>query len=205
MFQILKLVMSKYACLFLFTTFTLSAVAQCRYNSIMYERDSKMLYLETTPITLDIYETPFNGRLIEAILKRNGNRYTIEFEITRDSSTQNLKPSCFEKGDRVSLSLSDNSIVGLTKTDEKMCGVKFINEDNGFVSVTDYMKVVLTQDSYEKLKKHEVVLMKFFSKDFDKTIVLKSELEQIINDKVKITNPNRFFLDNIECLTNPDF
>jgi hypothetical protein len=152
-----------------------------------------------------MYETPFNGRLILATLIRNGDIYYIDFEITRDSSAQDLEPHCFERGDRVSFSLSDNSIISLTQTEERICGIKLEDKNQEFITVTDYIRVIVTQDAYEKLSKHEIILMKITGKEFNKTIVLKSELEESSENEVQITNPTRFFMDNIDCMVNPQF
>ncbi len=182
---------------------TFSLKAQCDYTNIGYDRDSKALYLKSMPITLELYETPFNGRLIQVFLVRNGNSYYLEFEITRDSASQDLQPVCFVKGDRVSFSLSNNTYISLSQIEDKICGVKFENSTNGFVTVTNYINVILTQDSFEKLLKNEVLLMKISSENYNKTFVLKNEMEELINNQMTITNPTRFFMDNIECLTNP--
>jgi hypothetical protein len=177
--------------------------AQCDYSSVSYDNSTKKSHLISLPITLDLYETPYNGRFIQVFLIREGNSFFMEFELTRDSSSQDLKPVCFEKGDRVSFSLSDNSFVNLMQTRDKICGVKFEDNKNGFVSVTNYINVVITQEAFEKLIKSKVLLIKISSKDYNETFVLKNEIEELVNNEVVVTKPGRFFMDNIKCLTNP--
>lgn len=179
--------------------------AQCEYSSIVLNNTTKSIFLKSNPITVDLYETPYTARLISATFIRNGDVYYIDFEITRDSSAQELEPYCFEKGDRVSFSLSDNSVLSLMQTEDRICGIKLDNEKNEFVTVTDYIRVIITQAAYDKLSKHRIILMKIKAKNYDKTIVLKSELEEVIEDEVVISNPTRFFMDNIECFVNPKF
>ncbi len=185
--------------------FTWSAFAQCDYDQIIYDDKSKTLLITSKAITLDIYETPYNGRLLTTKLSRSGNFYTMEFEITQDSSTQDLKPICFKSGDRVDFALSNNTNLSLMQTEDKICGVKFENTENGFTTVTNYIKVILTQDAFDKLSKNEVILIRIASKEFKEKFVIKNELEQVIGDEVMMTNPSRFFMDNIECLTKPQF
>lgn len=185
-------------------SFTLS-YAQCQYSDVRLNNSTKSLFLKSKPITVDLYETPFNGRLVLATFIRNGDVYYIDFEITRDSSAQDLEPHCFERGDRVSFALSDNSIVTLMQTEDKICGIKLEDKGEEFVTVTDYIRVIVNQDAYEKLSEHEIILMKIKGKTLDKNLVLKSELEEVINDEIYVSNPSRFFMDNIECMVNPKF
>jgi hypothetical protein len=163
---------------------------------------TKSLFLKLNPITIDLYETPFNGRLVLATLIRNGDVYYIDFEITRDSSAQDLQPHCFDKDDQVTLSLSDNSQIVLKHVQDRICGIK-MEQRNDFVSVTDYMRTIVTPDALKKLSEQEVILMEFKSNNFNKNIVLKSELEEYFEDEIYISNPTRFFIDYIDCLTNP--
>jgi hypothetical protein len=163
------------------------------------------MFIRSATITLDLYETPYNGRLIQAYLIRNGDSYFLELEITRDSASQDLKPICFKKGDRVSFSLSNHTNLTLIQTEDKICGIKTKNEKNDFVTVTNYIKVVITQDAYEKLSKNSAVLMRVSSKDYNETVVLKSEIEEITDDEITISNPSQFFIKNIKCLIEPDF
>lgn len=186
-------------CIVLFKT----ATGQCDYNSVLKNNSTKSLFLKLNPITIDIYETPFNGRLILATLIRNGDLYYIDFEITRDSSARELDPHCYEKGDSIELSLADNSTIVLNHVEDRICGVRLEQRDY-FISVTDYMRVILQPEDIDKLSDSEVILMAIKGSDFKKNIVLKSELEEYYDDGVYLSNPTRFFMDNIECLTNPD-
>ncbi len=186
-------------------TFSLLSYGQCEYSEMAYDNSTNQAYLKSLPITLDIYETPLNGRIILASLIRTGNQYFIEIEITKDSSTQDLEPICFEKGSRLSFSLKDGSIVSIPQVDEKICGVKFYDEDSGFTTISNFAKFVLTQNAFDTLIKSEIVLMKINSTDFEKTFVLKDELTQTQADSTMTTNPSRFFINNIECMTNPNF
>ncbi len=190
-------------CLLLLLVFSNVLNAQCEYSSVFMNNSTKSLFLKLNPVTIDIYETPFNGRLVLATLIRNGDVYYIDFEITRDSSTQDLVPHCFEEGDQVVFSLSDNSKITLNHIQDRICGVK-LEQNNDFVSVTDYMRIIVTREALEKLSKHEVILLEFKSRDFSKNVVLKSELEEYYDDEIYISKPTRFFIDNIECLTNPE-
>jgi hypothetical protein len=176
--------------------------AQCGYSSVFMNNSTKSLFLKLEPLTIDIYETPFNGRLILATLIRNGDLYYIDFEITRDSSAQELEPHCFDKDDSIILSLADNTEIELSHIRDRICGIK-LEQNDDFVSVTDYMRVIVTSEALEKLSENEVILIKFKGKEFDKTVVLKSELEELYEDDIVITNPTKFFKNNIDCLINP--
>jgi len=63
----------------------------------------------------------------------------------------------------------------------------------------------LTNTAFEELLKSEVLMIKILSEDYEETFVLKDELEVVKGEAVTITKPARFFIDNIECLTNPNF
>ena len=192
-----------FALLFLF--FISKVNAQCEYSEVMYDNTTNKAYIKSVPITLDIYETPFNGRIILASLIRTGDQYFIEIEITKDSSSQELEPICFEKGSRLSFSLKDNTIISLSQREEKICGVKFYDEKTGYTTVSNYARFIITQSSFEALIKSEIILMKITSENFEKTYVLKDEIEEFKNDETVVTNPSRFFIDNIKCMTNPKF
>ncbi len=192
----------KKICLLFIVAFHFTGIAQCDYSSIFKNNATKSLFLKLNPITVDIYETPFNGRLILATLIRNGDIYYIDFEITRDSSAQDLEPHCFENNDSVVMSLADNTKVTLKHIQERICGIKVENNDQ-FTSVTDYLRVIITPEDLKKLTEKEVILMEFKSSDFNKTVVLKSELEEFYDDEIYTSNPTRFFIDHIECLKNP--
>jgi len=188
--------------LLLLTAFFCKMNAQCEYSSVFMNNSTKSLFLKLEPVTIDIYETPFNGRLILATLIRNGDIYYIDFEITRDSSAQDLKPHCFDAGDSVVFSLSDNSEIELEHIQDRICGIKLERRDD-FVSVTDYLRVIVTPEAKEKLKENEIILIDFKTKSYDKKFVLKSELEEIFEDEVYYSNPTEFFSKNIDCLINP--
>jgi len=179
--------------------------SQCEYADIKYDKSTRLLFLKQFPITLDVYETPYNGRIILATMMRIGDNYTIDLEITTDSNAQELEPICFKRGSKLSFALKNNKIVTLLQKEEIICGIKQSERKNPFNTVSNYARFVLTQEAYDELKEEEIILMKVISEDYTKTFVLKSELEQVIDGKVVVTNPTRFFIDNIECLTNPKF
>lgn len=192
--------------LFVLSLLWLSEVsAQCEYSEVKYDNTTNTAYIKSLPITLDIYETPFNGRIILASLIRTGDQYFIEIEITKDSSAQELKPICFEKGSRLSFSLKDNSIISLRQREEKICGVKFYDEKTEYYTVSNYARFILNQSAFESLLKSEIIMMNISSETFEKTYVLKEEIEDTKNNEVVITQPGRFFIDNIKCMTNPKF
>lgn len=186
-------------------TFCLSMQAQCEYSVVTYNNETDEAYLQSIPITLDIYETPFNGRILIASLIRIENQYYIEIEITTDSSAQALEPICFKKGARLSFSLKNKSIISISQREDKICGVKFYDEETEYTTVSNYARFILTQNSFDELIKSEVILMKIDSEDYEKTFVVRDELEEVVGEEVIITNPSRFFIDNIECMTNPKF
>ncbi|RRO14012.1 hypothetical protein [Flavobacteriaceae bacterium 14752] len=193
-----------YLTLLLFTCSLLS-FGQCEYSEMAYDNSTNQAYLKSLPITLDIYETPFNGRIVLASFIRTGNQYFIEIEITKDSSSQNLEPICFEKGSRLSFSLKDGSIVSIPQIEEKICGIKSYDKKTNYTSISNYAKFILTQEAFDSLVKSEIILIKISSTDFNKTFVLKDELIQTRADSTITTNPSRFFIDNIKCMTNPKF
>ncbi len=195
----------KYVLIFILLSVLIKINAQCQYSVIDIDNSTQKVYLQTTPITLDIIQTPFSGRIILASLIRSGNMYFIEIEITTDSSAQDLEPMCFNKGARVSFSLKDNTILSLTQRTDKICGIKSYDEKINYTSVSNYARFILTQYAFETLLQSEVVLMKISDTNYNKTIVLKDELEEIIDNEVIITEPGRFFMDNIQCLIQPKF
>lgn len=189
----------------LMLSFCLCIQGQCEYSRVEYNNSTKQVYIQSKPITLDVYETPFNGRIILVTFIRIGNQYTLEIEITTDSSAQDLEPICFENGTRLSFSLKNNDIASITQTEEKICGVKFFDEKTGYTTVSNYARFLLTQEAYDKLIESEIVLMKIASETYQKTFVLKDEIEETFEEEIKVTNPSRFFIDNIECMTKPKF
>ena len=195
----------KYAFLFITFLASLSAYSQCEYADIKYDRSTKLLFLKQYPITLDVFETPYNGRIILATMMRIGDNYTIDLEITTDSNAQELEPVCFKEGSKLSFGLKNNNIVTLLQKEEIICGIKQSDRKSSYNTVSNYARFIITQEAYDELKKSEIILMKVISEDYTKSFVLKSELEEIINGQVFVTNPTRFFIDNIDCLTNPKF
>jgi len=183
----------------------LSLSSQCEYEHVQYDNTTKQLYLKTAPITLDLYETPFSARLLLASLIRNGNQFFIEIEITKDSSAQELEALCFKEGARLSFSLKNNAVISISQKESEICGVKQINEDTGFTSVSNYARFILNQKAFDALSQSEVVMIKISDTAYSKTYVLKSELEVSNQDGIIHTNPSRFFIDHISCLTHPKF
>jgi len=195
----------KYAFMFMIFLASLFSYSQCEYADIKYNRSTKLLFLKQFPITLDVFETPYNGRIILATMMRIGDNYTIDLEITLDSNAQELEPVCFKEGTKLSFALKNNKFVTLTQKEDIICGIKYSERRDNYNTVSNYARFVITQDAYDELKKEEIILMKIISEDYTKTFVLKSELEQVIDGEVVVTNPTRFFMDNIDCLTNPKF
>lgn len=179
--------------------------SQCEYSVIKYDNTTGKAVLKSKPITLDFFETPFNGRIVLANLIRVGNQYYIEIEITRDSKSIDLEPICLESGSRLSFLLKNNSTFSLPHVSDRICGIETNDSKSGYTTVSNYGLFILTQPTFNELSKSEVVLMKVIDKDFDKTIVLKNELEEPSDNGYKMTNPSRFFMDNIECMTKPKF
>ena len=188
-----------------FPFYMLSQNVDCQYNFIKYDHVAEKIYLQLEPVTLDLYETPFNARIILANFIREGDQFFIEIEITTDSSAQDLEPICFERGNRLSFSLKNNKIINISQIEKKICGIKVKNRKSGFITISNYAKFIITQYAYDELLKSEIVMMKINGENYDKTIVLSEELIEVKNDKEVITNPSRFFIDNIECMTNPKF
>lgn len=182
-----------------------SICAQCDYGELRYDNATEKVYMQLAPITLDVFETPFNARIILAHLIRYGNQFFIEIEITTDSSALDIKPICFEKSDRLSLFLKNNNIINILQTDDKICGVTWRDRRSGFITVSNYARFTLTQHAFDELKKSDVALIKISSKNYEKTFVLGEELEEKIDNDLVTTIPGRFFIENIECLTNPNF
>ncbi len=179
-----------------------SSIAQCNYDIADYDFTKNKVYLESRPLVLDIFETPSKGRLVVAKLIREQNNYFIDLEITHDSNSQKLKPICFKKGSRLSFMLKNNLIVTLVQLKTKLCGIAKRSK-NGFYTVSNYARFVVTQDAYNELIKEQIILMKVISEDYTKKFVLKSEIEEEVNGEIIITKPTHFFIDNIECMTNP--
>jgi hypothetical protein len=146
-----------------------------------------------------------NGRILIAHLIRSGDLYYIEIEVTKDSSSQDLTPICLEDGSRLGFLLKDNETFSIPHVSEKICGIKTYDSKTGYTTVSNYGLFILTQPIFKKLLKSEVFLMKIISKDYTKKFVLKDELEEFVNNEVMVTNPSRFFLDNIDCMVNPKF
>jgi len=194
----------KYVVLLLLFPLLQSTFAQCDYSLITIDKKQNKLHLESLPILLDMYETAFNGRIIEAKLIREQNRYTIEIGITQDSYAQKLKPICFEKGTKLSFSFTNNKIITLIQTEEEICGVRRRGKNN-YNAVSSYARFILTPEAYDILVKEEIVMMKIISKNYTRKFVLKSELEVMNKEEVIVTHPNRFFVENIKCLTEPQF
>ena len=194
----------KYIVLLLLLLTSYSNFAQCNYNLIHVDEQKNLFRLESRPIVLDIYETAYNGRLIEAKLIRNKNQYTIEISITQDSYAQELKQICFQRGSKLSFSFTNNKTVTLTQLEDEICGIRRKGTNN-YNTVTNYARFILTKDAYDILIREEIVIMKIISKDYTRQFVLKSELEVVNNEEVTLTHPNRFFMENIKCLKNPGF
>jgi hypothetical protein len=184
---------------------TVYGYAQCEYADIKYDRSTKLLFLKQFPITLDVFETPYNGRIIKATMMRIGDNYTIDLEITTDSNARELEPVCFKEGSKLSFALKSNKIVTLLQKEEIICGIKQSEPRSTYNTVSNYARFIITQEAYDDLKKEEIILMKIISEDYTKTFVLKSELEDVKDGEIVITNPTRFFMDNIDCLTHPKF
>lgn len=195
----------KYALVILTFLASLISYSQCEYADVKYNRTTKLLFLKQYPITLDVFETPYNGRIILATMMRVGDNYTIDLEITTDSNARELEPVCFKEGSKLSFALKNNKIVTLLQKEEIICGIKESDPNTSYNTVSNYARFELTQEAYDVLKNHEIIMMKVISEDYSKAFVLKSELEEVIDGEVVITNPTRFFMDNIDCLTNPKF
>lgn len=176
---------------------------QCNYEKIEYDKSKEEATLKLAPITLDLFETPINGRIVLASLIRTDNQYFIEIEITKDSKSKKLEPICFEKGARLSFSLKNNAVVSIIQREEKICGITYYDEKNNYSTVSNYARFTLTQPAFDKLVQSEAILMKISAESYEDTFVLKNELEEQFDDKTIVSNPTRFFMDNIECLTNP--
>ncbi len=195
----------KYVLLFITFLASLGTYSQCEYADIKYDRSTKLLFLKQFPITLDVFETPYNGRIILATMMRVGDNYTIDLEITTDSNAQELEPVCFKEGSKLSFALKNQKTVTLLQKEEIICGIKHSEPKRDYNTVSNYARFIITQEAYDELKKEEIILMKIISEDYTKTFVLKSELEENINGELVVTYPPRFFMDNIDCLTNPKF
>lgn len=195
----------KYLFILFYTFYMFSQDTECQYNLVKYDNTTEKIYIQLKPVTLDVYETPFNARIILANFIREGDQFFIEIEITTDSSAKDLEPICFKRGDRLSLSLKNNKIVNISQIEEKICGIKVKNRNSTYTTVSNYAKFIITQYAYEELLKSEVVMMKINAENYDKTFVLREELKEVKNEKEVITKPSRFFIDNIECMTNPKF
>ncbi|NBC56724.1 MAG: hypothetical protein GVY05_00330 [Bacteroidetes bacterium] len=189
----------------LWICFSIQIYGQCNYERIKYDNKTNKATLKLSPITLDLYETPLNGRIILASLIRIDNTFFIEIEITKDSKTQKLEPICFKQGTKLSFSLKNNTIISLFQREKKICGVNYYDKKNNYSSVSNYARFILTQQAYDELIQSEVILMKIIAKNYENTFVLKTELEEQFEDQIITTNPSRFFMDNIKCLTNPQF
>lgn len=195
----------KYLIILTISMIGLMTYSQCAYSVIDYDRSSGKGYMKSDPITLDYYETPFNGRIIVAHLIRFGSQYFIEIEITSDSSAQDLEPICFEKGARLSFSLKNRKVVSLSQIEDKICGVKTTDSRSGYTTVSNYARFILTQSVFDELKKSEIVLMKLADTNYDRSFVLKEEIKELFENETKITNPGKFFIENIDCLIKPKF
>jgi hypothetical protein len=195
----------KYILFFFICCFSNLASSQCNYSEVKYDSATGRGIIRTNPITLDFFETPFNGRIVLAYLKRAGNQYYIELEITQDSSSQDLTPICLDDGSRLSFLLKNNETFSIPHVSDRICGVKTYDQRTGYTTVSNYGLFMLTQSTFEKLLKSEVILLKIINKDYVRTLVIKEELEEWVNDEIKITKPSRFFIDNIDCMVNPKF
>lgn len=178
--------------------------AQCEYDVVSIDNSKNEFYLESKPIVLDLYETQYNGRLIEAKLIRRRNQYVIELSITQDSYAQKLNSICFERGTKLSFLFQNNDTATLIQFENEICGIRRKGK-NDYNTVSNYSRFLLTREAYEKLKEEEITLMKIISTGFTRTFVLKSELEIMVDKEMVVTNPSRFFIDNIPCLTHPSF
>ena len=187
----------------IFLIFSTLGYSQCEYSQIKFDKSTRLLFLKQYPVTLDIFETPFNGRIILASMMRIGDNFTIDLEITTDSNAQELEPVCFKKGSKLTFSLTNNETVTLEQREEIICGIKQDVKDTDYNTVSNYARFVIDLEMINKLKEHEIVLMKVESEDYNKTFVLKSELEEVKNDEIVTSNPTRYFIDNLECLTHP--
>jgi hypothetical protein len=181
---------------------TLVISAQCDYDVVDVDFKKNDVYLETISQILSIYETPSSGRIILAKLVRDRNNILIDIEITEDSKYEKLKPVCF-KNSKLSLLFKDNSLITLHQIYEEICGVRKKDRKSGFQSMSNYARFIIHKEAFEKLKQEEITLMKLISKDYTTKFVLKSELENIVEDDVFYTYPTRFFIDYIDCLINP--
>lgn len=195
----------KYLILLLCIVINAHAYSQCEYSMVNYDATTGQSILKSKLITLDFQETPYNGRIVLAKLVRSGNQYFVELEITEDSSTRDIEAACIEPGSRLSFSLKNGLSVSLFQVNEKMCGIKTENRKTDFTSISNYGYFVITQNAFDELVKSEILIMKITSKDYNKTLVLKEELEIPTEEDYVITNPSRFFMDNIDCLINPKF
>ena len=189
----------------LFLSLMLDASAQCEYSVVQYNKETQKATLESFPVAIDLIETPFNARIVLASFTRTGDQYFLELEITEDSSTKDLKPICFEAGTRLSFSLKNNSITSIAQIEDKICGVKSYDRKTGYTTVSNYANFVITQHAYDILIKSEIILMKIISEDYEETFVLKDELEDMVDGEIAVTHPSRFFIEGIECMTNPKF
>lgn len=178
---------------------------QCNYEKIEYDNATDKATLKLAPITLDLYETTFNGRILLASLIRIDNQFFIEIEITKDSKAQKLEPICFEKGTRLSFSLKNNNIISISQRDEKICGISYYDKKTSYSTVSNYARFILTQQAFDELVESEVVLIKISAENYERTFVLKNELEEQLKDQTITTYPSRFFIDHIKCLTHPQF
>ena len=187
---------------FILFLYTFNGFAQCNYDIVDYDFANNKVYLESGPFTLDILESALSGRIVLAKIIRDQNNYFIDLEITQDSNCEKLKPICFKKGSRLGLLLKNNQIVTLVQLKAKLCGLSKKTKD-GYHTVSNYARFVITQDAYNALIKEEILLMKIISEAYTRQFVLKSEIEEEVNGEFIITKPTRFFMDNINCITNP--
>jgi len=189
---------------FIFNIFSL-VYSQCEYSLVELNNSTEKATIKSYPFTLDLVETPLNGRILLASLIRTGNQYFIELEITEDSSSRNLKPICLESGSRISFLLKNNSTFSLPHVNDKICGVRTYDRKSGYTTVSNYGKFILTPSSFDQLLKSEITLIKIIDNDFNKSFVIKNELKEPLDNGYRIINPSRFFIDNINCMINPKF
>lgn len=177
-------------------TSTLSAQKPCDLSTDV--NDSIGTYKSTREYL--IYEKNFadNSNYIFASLMLIDGMPTFSLQFIQKSKDF-IKANCFDKSSKIYFQLIDGEIVTLYHIDVESCGT-LIRDENGYNNRIITGTFMFQKDSFEKLKKSPVSLMRVKYTSDMADFVLKKTIAAELDGKVY--EPENYFIDYLHCISD---
>lgn len=188
----------KYVFLALFTLTNLSLFAQkpCEYSTNVV--DSIGSYKVTKEYMISEKNFAGTASYIFFSLALTDGVPTLNIQLIQKSKGF-MKANCFDKNSKLFLQLHDGSIISLIHKDQENCGT-LLRDDKGFDNRVTSGEFYFLKDSFEKLKKSPLSLMRIkYLTDLEDYVIKKEFTSEL---DAKMYEPENYFIKNIACIEN---